>query len=66
MVARIYSSGDRCSIINFVSTIINSEKIKAPPSDSSISNAVDCKNICRNPPIMRINSPAKSLKIKAT
>lgn len=57
----MYSSGDRCSIINFVSTMMNKEKIKAPPSDNNISNAVDCKKICTAPPIIRIKSPAKSL-----
>lgn len=65
IVAKMYSSGDKCSIMSFVSTMINKEKIKAPPRDSNISKACDCRKIWIAPPTMRIKSPAKSLgKIK--
>lgn len=62
IVAKIYSSADNVFIIICVSTIINKQNRKAPPSDSSSSNIGDWKTICNNPPTIRIKRPAKRLE----
>lgn len=64
IVAKMYSSGDKVFIISWVSNMMKSENISAPPKPMANSKMVDCKKICINPPIINMHRPANNLKYK--
>lgn len=61
MVAKMYSSADKCCIITCVSYKMKRQNTNAPPHEIINSKPVEWMNSCINPPISKMQSAAYSL-----